>query len=144
MLSLGLVLFVLLARPAMRLEAKAVLVCLAGLAFNRFYSTQFHLWFYPFLIALVLTNPDLLRARRLAVVAVVLDVLNVFVYPVALAYAYTEMGGFAVLGAAARGGPWTVAFTGGVILRVAAVCVLAVLVWRSDALPRTIPAQRFP
>jgi hypothetical protein len=32
------------------LEAKGALLCIAAILFNRIHSTQFHLWFYPFLI----------------------------------------------------------------------------------------------
>ena len=34
----------------MPIEAKGVLICLAAVVFNRIYSTQFNLWFYPLLI----------------------------------------------------------------------------------------------
>ena len=129
--SLALVAAALLARPRAALEAKAVLVCLAALPLNTFYSSQFHLWFYPFLIAVVLREPDRRNARALAAAAVLLDVVSTAVYPFALAYAYTELGGFALGAGAARGGPWTAAFTVAVSLRVLAAAALAALVWRA-------------
>jgi len=130
--SLGLVTAALLARPRAALETKAVLVCLAALPLNTFYSPQFHLWFYPFLIAVVLGEPDRLRARRIAAAGIVLDATSTVAYPFTFAYAYTELGGFAVGAAAARGGPWTAAFTAAVLLRVLAVAGLGALVWRSS------------
>ena len=128
--SVVLVALALAWRPRAGIEAKAVLACLAALPFNSFYSSQYHLWFYPFLIALVLREHDRRRASALILSAVFLDVVNVFTYPVALAYAFTEMGGFAIGSAAARGGPWTTVFTVAVLARMAAVIVVALLVWR--------------
>jgi hypothetical protein len=135
MASLALVLAALVSRPRAALEGKAVLLCLAALPLNTFYSPQFHLWFYPFLVALVLREPDRRRARMLAAAAVLLDLTSAVVYPFALAYAYTEMGGFAVGAAAARAGPWTVVFSVAVLLRVCAVGGLAALVWRWSTRP---------
>jgi hypothetical protein len=130
--SVVLVALALLVRPRGGVEAKAALVCLAALPLNSFYSSQYHLWFYPFLIALVLRERDRRRAVALAVAAVFLDLSSVLTYPFALAYAFTEMGGFAIGSAAARGGPWTAVFTTGVLLRMLAVGLVAALVWRSE------------
>jgi hypothetical protein len=130
-LSLVLVALALALRPRGGIEVKAVLACLAALPLNSFYSSQYHLWFYPFLIALVLREPDRRRATALALAAVFLDVSNVVTYPFALAYAFTEMSGFAIGSAAARGGPWTDVFTAAVLARMAAVGIVAVLVWRT-------------
>jgi hypothetical protein len=137
-LSLALVALAVVLRPRAGIEATAVLACLAALPFNSFYSSQYHLWFYPFLVALILRAKDRRTAWGLAAAAIVLDLANVLAYPVALAYAFTEMSGFAVGGAAARGGPWTEVFTAAVLARVAACCVLAALVWRSGSLPERV------
>lgn len=131
-LSLVLVALALALRPRAGIEGKAVLVCLAALPLNSFYSSQHHLWFYPFLIALVLRERVRRRAGALALAAVLLDLTNVLTYPVALAYAFTEMGGFAIGSAAARGGPWSSLFAFAVLARMAAVGLLAALVWRSE------------
>jgi hypothetical protein len=132
-LSLALVALAIALRPRAGIEGKAVLACLAALPFNSFYSSQYHLWFYPVLVALVLRARDRRTAWGLAVAAVVLDLVNVLTYPVALAYSFTEMSGFAVGSAAARGGAWTDAFTAAVLARVAACCALAALVWRAGS-----------
>ena len=132
-LSLTLVALALVLRPRAGIEGKAVLVCLAALPLNSFYSSQYHLWFYPFLIALVLRERDRRRAWALALAGVFLDVASVLTYPFALTYAFTEMGGFAIGSAAARGGPWTAVFTAAVLARMVAVGMLAALVWRSEA-----------
>ncbi|HET7747322.1 MAG TPA: hypothetical protein VFM29_08470, partial [Vicinamibacteria bacterium] len=140
--SLALVLAAVLWRPRMRLEAKAVVACAAGMVVNRLYSPQFHLWFYPFLIGLILLQRDRAAARRLILAGVALDVVNVFAYPFSLAYAVTEMQGFA-MGAAARGGAWTIAFTVAVVVRLLALGVVAVLAWKSGsaAVPATAVAR---
>jgi hypothetical protein len=135
LLSLTLVALALAPRRRAGIEGKAVLVCLAALPLNSFYSSQFHLWFYPFLVALVLRERDPRRAWALALAGVVLDVASALTYPFALAYAFTEMGGFGIGSAGARGGPWTRVFTAAVLARMVAVGVLAFLVWRSQGSP---------
>jgi hypothetical protein len=130
--SLVLVALAFAVRPRGGIEGKAVLVCLASLPLNSFYSSQYHLWFYPFLIALVLRERDRRRAGALALAAVFLDLSSALTYPVALAYAFTEMGGFGIGSASARGGPWTTVFTFAVLARMVAVGLVAVLVWRSE------------
>jgi hypothetical protein len=86
----------------MRLEDKGALVCIAAILANRIHSTQFHLWFYPFVILGLLAEPA--RAvRRMVPLLAALDLTNVLVYPFAFAYAYGEMDGFAPFAARAAG-----------------------------------------
>jgi hypothetical protein len=127
--SLGLLAAALLARPRLRLELKGVLLCIAAILFNRIHSTQFHLWFYPFLILGSMAEPRP-ALRRVAILAIALDLVNVLVYPFAFAYAYGEMGGFAPWAARARGGPWTMAFSAAIVLRAALLVALAALLLR--------------
>jgi hypothetical protein len=137
-------LLAVMVQPRMRIEDKGVLVCLAGVLFNRIYSTQFNLWFYPFLILAILCS-DGPRRRALALVFVVLDVLNVIVYPFSFAGALAEMGGFFPW--SARGsGPWTVIFSVAIALRTVAVIVLAVLLLRGRPAGEvdSVAPQRLP
>jgi hypothetical protein len=127
--SLGLLGAALLAKPRMRLEHKGVLLCIASILFNRIHSTQFHLWFYPFLVLGLMTETQP-ALRRAAVLAVALDLVNVLVYPFSFSYAYAEMGGFEPWAARARGGPWTVVFSAAIVLRAALLVALAALLLR--------------
>jgi hypothetical protein len=126
--SLVLMLAAVAARPRMPIEYKGVLVCLAAVFFNRIYSTQFNLWFYPFLILGLLADEPR-RRRPIAVTCVVLDVLNVIIYPLSFAGAVEEMGGFFPW-AARRAGEWTIVFSAAIVLRTAVVAVLAGLILR--------------
>jgi hypothetical protein len=132
--SLGLMLLAIVLWPRQRLEAKAVLVCLAALVFNRVYSTQFHLWFYPFLLLEAALSEPRRRFRLLALTAG-LDVLNVVVYPLSFALAYREMQGFWSLSARQYGGPGTALFSGAILLRAVGLVALAVLVLRDTRDP---------
>ena len=123
--SLVLMLVAVLVRPRMSIEYKGVLICLAAVFFNRIYSTQFNLWFYPFLILGALADEPRPR-RHIAITFLVLDVLNVLVYPISFAGAVSEMGGFFPW-AAREGGRWTVVFSTAIALRTVVVAVLAVL-----------------
>jgi hypothetical protein len=129
--SLGLMLLAIVLWPRMRLEAKAVLICVAALVLNRVYSTQFHLWFYPFLLLEAAASGPA-RRRALLVVFGVLDVLNVLVYPLAFALAYGEMQGFWPLSARQHGGPGTVLFSAAILGRAVALVVLAWIVARPE------------
>jgi hypothetical protein len=126
--SLGLMLLAVVIKPRMPIEDKGVLVCLAGVLFNRIYSTQFNLWFYPFLILAILCSAGR-RRHALAGVFVLLDVLNVTVYPFSFAGAVAEMGGFFPW-SARESGAWTIVFSAAIALRTAAVLVLAALLLR--------------
>jgi hypothetical protein len=127
--SLGLIAAALFARPRMRLEYKGALVCIAAIVFNRIHSTQFHLWFYPFLILGLLSEPARVLRRVVPLVAAI-DVLNVLVYPFAFAQAYGEMGGFAPLAARAAGGPWTVVFSIAIVARALLLAALGAFLVR--------------
>jgi hypothetical protein len=131
--SLALMLAAILVKPAMRVESKGTLVCLAAVFFNRIYSTQFNLWFYPLLIlaALEATRP---WRHRLLLLFVVLDVLNVMVFPTTFTPAVAEMGGFFPFAARDAGGPWTVAFSWVIVARTAVIAVLAAALWRAPTL----------
>jgi len=140
--SLGLIAAALVVRPAMRLEYKGALLCIAAILFNRIHSTQFHLWFYPFLVLGLMTEsaPTL---RRAAPLLLALDLLNVLVYPFAFSYAYGEMGGFLPFGARAAGGPWTLVFSAAIVLRALLLAALGVfLLHRGGQAPVPRPIMR--
>ncbi|MFI5183289.1 MAG: hypothetical protein ACHQNV_02740 [Vicinamibacteria bacterium] len=124
--TLGLVTLALAARPRLRLEYKGVLLCIAAILFNRIYSAQFHLWFYPFLLLGMITEGEE-RRRQILSLAVALDVLNVIVFPLSFTLCLDEIGGFYPYAARANGGPWTVIFSGAIVLRAVALVVLAAL-----------------
>jgi hypothetical protein len=132
-------------RPRMAIEYKGVLVCLAGIVFNRIYSTQFNLWFYPLLLLGILADDDARRRRWLVWTFVVLDVLNVIVYPFSFAGAVAEMGGFFPGAARAGGGGSTVVFSAAIVLRTVVVVGLAAFLLRAsptDGGQRTVPATQ--
>jgi hypothetical protein len=125
--SLALILAALVVRPRMRLEYKGALLCIAAILVNRIHSTQFHLWFYPFLVLGLIAEPA--RAlRRIVPLVAFIDLLNVLVYPFAFAYAYGEMGGFLPFAARDAGGPWTAVFSAAIVLRALLLAALAGLI----------------
>ena len=136
--SLALIAAALLVRPRMRLEYKGALVCVAAILVNRIHSTQFHLWFYPFLVLGLMTEPRAVL-RRIVPLLVAVDVVNVLVYPFAFAYAYGEMGGFLPFSARA-GGAWTVVFSAAIVARAALLAVLAAFLLRFGGQPE--PQER--
>ena len=126
--TLGLMLAAIVVRPALRIEPKGTLVCLAAVFFNRIYSTQFNLWFYPLLVLAAL-EAGAPRRRTLLALMVVLDVLNVLVFPFTFTPAVAEMGGFFPL-SARGGGTMTVAFSAAILARAIVVGWLAARVAR--------------
>jgi hypothetical protein len=127
--SLGLMVAAIVFRPSMPLEGKGVLICLAAVFFNRIYSTQFNLWFYPLLILAAL-GADEARRRTLLFLMVLLDFLNVMVFPTTFTPAVAEMGGFFPFAARDGGGPWTVAFSWVIVARALVVLALAIAIAR--------------
>jgi hypothetical protein len=127
--SLALMLAAVLARPRMGIEYKGVLVCLAAVLFNRIYSTQFNLWFYPFLILGLLAD-DARERRPVLALFVALDVLNVIIYPASFAGALAEMGGFFPYAAREGGGFWTEVFSAAIVLRTLVVAALGAVLLR--------------
>ncbi len=136
--SLALMIAAILVRPAMRLEPKGVLICLAAVFFNRIYSTQFNLWFYPLLVLAALEAPPA-RRKALLLLMVLLDTLNVLVFPATFTPAVAEMGGFFPFAARDGGGPWTIAFSWAIGIRALVVAGLAVVLLRLP--PDPAPAR---
>jgi hypothetical protein len=130
--TLALMAAAVLVRPRLPLEAKGTLVCLAAVVFNRIYSTQFNLWFYPLLLLFAIGEPPARRRVLLALYAV-LDLLNVLVFPTAFTPALAEMGGFFPYAARDGGGTWTVVFSAAIAARALVVAVLALVILRSPA-----------
>ena len=130
--TLALMAAAVLVRPRLPLEAKGTLVCLAAVVFNRIYSTQFNLWFYPLLLLFALREPPARRRVLLGLFAV-LDVLNVLVFPTSFTPAVAEMGGFFPYAARDGGGPWTVVFSVAIVARALVVAGLAAVLLRSPA-----------
>ena len=128
--TLGLVVLALLVVPRLRVEYKGVLLCIAAIVFNRIYSAQFHLWFYPFLLLGAITE-DAGRRRKLLSVAAALDVLNVVVFPLSFTLCLEEIGGFNPYAAMANGGFWTVVFSAAIVLRTVGLVALAGLLLRT-------------
>jgi hypothetical protein len=122
--TLALMAAVIFVRPAMGVETKGVLVCLAAVVFNRIYSCQFNLWFYPFLLLTALRRPPRER-NTLVATFVLLDLLNVIVFPFSFAPAVGEMGGFFPFAAREGGGPWTIVFSLAIVVRALVVVALA-------------------
>jgi hypothetical protein len=128
--TLALVCLALFLKPKMPVEAKGVLICIAAIIFNRVYSTQFHLWFYPFLILFAMQQTE--RVWKLLIgVFLVLDMLNVFVYPFSFTYALMEMKNFGLSSAAQRGGVWTVLFSLAIFMRTLVLAYLVFIITQS-------------
>jgi hypothetical protein len=120
------VVLALVLRPNLRFEYKGVLLCVAAIVFNRIYSAQFNLWFYPFLL-LGLAEEKTPRLARILGLAVALDLLNVVVFPLSFTLAFAEMGGFSPYAAVLGGGPWTMVFSVAIVARAVLLVVLAAL-----------------
>ncbi len=136
--TLALMGLAVLVRPRLDLETKGVLVCLAAVVFNRIYSVQFNLWFYPLLILSALRRDERPR-RQLLAFLVLLDVLNVIVFPFAFTPAVAEMNGFWPLAARAQGGPWTVVFSLAILVRALVVVALGAFLLSLPAVDREEP-----
>ncbi len=142
--SIALMALAVLVRPRMCLEDKGVLICLAAVVFNRIYSTQFNLWFYPLLLVAA-ARGETGRGRSLLLLFVVLDLLNVVVYPLSFAGALDEMVGFFPWAAREAAGPWTVVFSSAIAARALVVVALgAVLLRRPCEAPPEAPALAAP
>jgi len=128
--TLGLVLAALLVRPALSLEYKGALICVAAIVFNRIYSAQFHLWFYPLLLLGVATETAP-RLRRLLTLAAALDLLNFVVFPLSFALGLSEMGGFFPYAARYHGGFWTDVFSAAIVVRTGVLVSLAAFLLRA-------------
>jgi hypothetical protein len=122
--TLALVLAALVVKPSLRIEYRCILICIAMLVLNRIYSTQFNLWFYPFVI-LAVAQETSSRRRGLLTILLILDVLNVLVYPLSYVMSLREIGTFSPLAAAHSGGVWTFVFSAAVVVRGAMLVVLA-------------------
>jgi hypothetical protein len=130
--TLGLVALALVVRPRLGLEYRGVLLCIAAIVFNRIYSAQFHLWFYPLLL-LGMIGEAADRRRRLLALGIALDVLNVVVFPFSFTLCLQEIEGFHPYAAAANGGPWTIVFSLAIVLRTVALVALAASLLRTNA-----------
>jgi len=122
--TLGLVILALVLRPSLRLEYKGVLLCVAAILFNRIHSAQFHLWFYPFLL-LGLIEETGMRFAGLLRFGIVLDLLNVVVFPLSFTLCLMEIGQFVPYAAVRDGGPWTVVFSAAILTRAMVLLALA-------------------
>ncbi len=112
--------------------ARAALIALAAMPFNRTYSPQFHLWFAPF-VALVFAEAEGAPRWAVAWAWIALDVVSFLVYPITFTGRLAEKSGSPLAGIAP--GTWTALFQTLVVLRVVAVLVLAVAVWRASREP---------
>ena len=115
--SLLLMIFAVFWRSKQSLNVKIILVCVGMLLINRVYSTQFHLWFYPFLLLIAFTTPSAFMTRRLVLFVVALDVLNITVYPFGMSNMLKEIDYFGANRATLYGGLWTFIFSAAVVLR---------------------------
>ena len=128
-ISLFLIAAAVIVRPALSFAAKAVLIGIGFLIFNRIYSPQFNLWFYPFLILWMLRLPAK-HAVWAVVVFCLIDITNVFAYPFVFTEALDEMRRFGPMRAAKRGGFWTAVWSGSIALRAGLLLALAVALLR--------------
>jgi alpha-1,2-glucosyltransferase len=139
--SLVLILAAIVLKPTNPLPFKVVLVSVAALILNRIYSPQFNLWFYPFLM-LVVMQVERKRALWLLVAYLVLDFVNMQVYPFAFTKALDEMKDFLPRRAFRKGGEWTALWSLCIVLRFGILSALAVEMWRG-AEPATVSSARF-
>src|ERR1039457_2906787 len=106
-------------------DTQCVLICLACIVFNRIYSTQFHMWFYPFIIFLLARMP-VRQALSVFTLFMVLELVNIGVYPFTFAGTLTEITTFAPRRALQFGGIYTKMFSILIIVRTWLVIQLAV------------------
>jgi hypothetical protein len=132
--TLPLVGLALVVRPSLRFEYRAVLLCVAAILFNRIYSAQFHLWFYPFLFFGLATEQAGSRFRAILAAWSALDILNVLVFPFSFAACLGEIGRFEPYAAASRGGLWSTIFSAAIVSRSLGLVALA---WLLLAAPRS-------
>ncbi len=128
-----LMIVLLLLTPRLRIEAKSVLLMCAALLFNRVYSTQFHLWFYPMLIVVLTTEEEGGRFRKLFFGLILLDLVNVLVYPFAFSNALLEIDRFEAFSARELGGGWTVLFSGLIFFRAFVLLWLMGTLWKQKS-----------
>jgi hypothetical protein len=127
--SLALILAAVFLRPSMTLDAKAVLIGIAFLIFNRIYSPQFNLWFYPFLFLWMLRLPPKHMAWPFVLFCLI-DIANVAAYPFVFTDALIEMRRFGPMRAKNRGGFWTEVWSGTIVLRASLLFALALALLR--------------
>lgn len=142
-ISLALIALAMLVRPSMGLDAKAVLIGIAFLIFNRIYSPQFNLWFYPFLILWMLRLPWQ-RALAVLVIFCLLDVTNVLAYPFVFTDALLEMRRFGPLRAAKHGHLWTEIWSASILLRAGLLFLLGVAILRERRARLSLQALELP
>ena len=97
-------LFFLFWPARLRIEARSVLMICAALVFNRVYSTQFNLWFYPILVVLLANAGNSRFFKHLFFSLVLLDVVNVLVYPFVFSSSLQEIGTLGMMLAGLRAG----------------------------------------
>jgi len=120
-------------KPRLRFEFKVASVLMVAFVLNRIYSTQFNLWFYPFLIFGLLSLPVQSAGRvRLVTCFVCLELLNILVYPFGFAASLNEMHEFLPLIALHKGGAGTVIFSGAIALRALILVGMFLLMLRKD------------
>ncbi len=122
--SLGLILISTFALLKFKLEARIILIGISVLIFNRVYSPQFHLWFYPFLVLLILRSQRLKQIRYWIVWAS-LDITSTLIYPFSFTYSLRELIVFVPYQALDRGGLWTKLFSALIVARALILGVLA-------------------
>ncbi|MCC6277126.1 MAG: hypothetical protein IT289_04325 [Oligoflexia bacterium] len=118
--SLALMAFFFFYRPRQPWEVKGTLICLATLVFNRVYSTQFHLWFYPLWLLFMIRLPRSRFTLHLGLLGA-FDLLNILVYPFSFTYCLMEIKDFASGSAALHGGPWSLVFALSIFARAALI-----------------------
>lgn len=119
----------LILRRDLGVAPKGIVFCVALLFLNRIYSPQHNLWFYPFLLVLIA------EARSgfyfYLGTYLLMDFLNVIVFPFGFTYAIVEMGrdnqnAFEALAAKNRGGIWTYLFSLAILLRALLLLILGI------------------
>lgn len=113
LLMIGLAVFPL----SMNVLKKGILTCIAALVFNRVYSTQFHLWFYPLLLLVIALDDDRRLARLWLWLFIALDVINVLIYPFSFAGVLDEIQSFGPFMALRSHGPWIWIFSSAIVVR---------------------------
>jgi hypothetical protein len=130
--TLGLVCAALVVKPRLRFEYRCLLICIAMLALNRIYSTQFNIWLYPFAILGAAYEG---RERRLLLLSLLLgmDLVNVLVYPVLNVLIWGELKSTGPLSAATNAGIWTIIWSAAVVLRGTILIAMGVFVLRESS-----------
>jgi hypothetical protein len=131
-MSLGLVLLALVLKPELGLVRKSAIALMAAFIFNRAHSSQFHLWFYPFIV-ISAAQVSAGSARRILAALLLIETAHICLYPFLFPYLMDEIGLFNFYQAHWQGGLAAEMFTGLVFYRSVMLAAMIAVLLRTKA-----------